>query len=369
MEEQSSTMNAATRPPQSVVALIPAFEPDQQLVDIVHRLGGHGFTAIIVVDDGSGPSCRPLFDQLERLPDVHVLRHAVNLGKGAALKTGLNHALWRFPECIGVVTADADGQHDPEDIRRIADALAGQDGRLVLGARGFEGVTPWRSRLGNTMTRAAFHLLYGQKLRDTQTGLRGIPRDFIPVLLRLPSSGYDFELDMLVVARHSGVRLKQLPIRTIYQEGNPTTHFHPIRDSWRVYRVLFRYLAFALLTTLVDAGLFMSVFAWTGVALLAQCIARLAALMLNYRLNRPVVTLLTEGHERVWPRYLIGVGLGGAASYALLIVLHKILGFPIVVAKLAAEVSLFMVNFSLMRDCVFTLQKPRALSPGWWGKR
>lgn len=363
MEEQSSTVDGATRPPQGIVALIPAFEPDEHLVDLVHRLGRSGFAAIIVVDDGSGPSCRLLFDPLERLPGVHVLRHAVNLGKGAALKTGLNHALCRFPDCIGVVTADADGQHDPVDIRRVADALAGPGGRLVLGARGFEGVTPWRSRLGNTLTRAAFHLLYGQKLRDTQTGLRGIPRDFIPVLLRLPASGYDFELDMLVVARYSGMRLKQLPIRTIYQEGNPTSHFHPILDSWRVYRVLLRYPAFALLTTFVDAGLFMSVFAWTGLALLAQGSARLAALMLNYRLNRRVVALLADGHERVWPRYLVGVGLGGAASYGLLSVLHEMLGFPVVVAKLTAEVSLFLINFSLMRDCVFTRQRLRALAP------
>lgn len=343
---------------QKAVVLIPAFQPEEILVDLVLSLRPMSFEAIIVIDDGSGPAGRALFDRLAILPQVHVLRHAVNLGKGAALKTGLNHALWRFPDCAGVVTADADGQHHPEDIGIVAEAMATRPGRLVLGVRRFEGVTPWRSRLGNTLTRLVFHALYGQKLIDTQTGLRGIPPGFIPTLLRIPSTGYEFELDMLVAARYSNTLLEQTPIRTIYRDGNRMSHFHPILDSLRIYAVLLRFFGISLLTTIVDGGLFMSVLTWSSVPLLAQCSGRLAALALNYRLNRRIVSFLAEHRERVWPRYLMGVCLGGAVSYCLLIALHQFLGFPIMAAKITAEAALFFVNFSLMRDFVFTSREP-----------
>ena len=115
------------------------------------------------------------FAAAARFPNVQLLRHAVNLGKGAALKTAFNYVLCAMPDAAGVVTADADGQHAPEDIARVAEALAAQPDALVLGARAFGADVPLRSRFGNIVTRGIMHALLGRKLADTQTGLRGIP--------------------------------------------------------------------------------------------------------------------------------------------------------------------------------------------------
>ncbi len=105
-------------------------------------------------------------------------------GEGAALKTGLNYALVKCRNLRGVVTADGDGQHHPDDIVHVAESLAPEGNALVLGVRGFSGRVPLRSRLGNDITRGLMHALVGQKLADTQTGLRGIPNRLIPHLLR-----------------------------------------------------------------------------------------------------------------------------------------------------------------------------------------
>src|ERR1039458_5852850 len=88
--------------PVQPVVLIPAYRPSSGLVDLVRDLSARGVPAILLVDDGSGPQFRGIFDQAAQFPRVQVLRHAVNLGKGAALKTGINHALCDFPGLAGI---------------------------------------------------------------------------------------------------------------------------------------------------------------------------------------------------------------------------------------------------------------------------
>src|SRR5256885_13690853 len=112
-----------------------------------------------------------------------------NLGKGRALKTGLNHFLLHFPDQQGVVTVDADGQHTAKDAAAIAYAMAERPQQLILGTRTFSGRVPWRSLVGNLVTRYLLGLLTGRRLRDTQSGLRGIPRGAAPLLLGLGGVG------------------------------------------------------------------------------------------------------------------------------------------------------------------------------------
>ncbi|MSU36619.1 MAG: hypothetical protein EXS36_16270 [Pedosphaera sp.] len=161
--------------------------------------------------------------------------------QGAALKTGLNHAVVEHPGSVVVVTADADGQPAPADILKVASALtAAGDGHLILGVRGFATDVPFRSRFGNSLTRRIMKIVTGQAISDTQTGLRGIPFGFIPALLRLDPNGYDFELDMLVTCRSSGITIQEVPIATIYLNGNRSSHFNPLRDSMRIYFIFAR---------------------------------------------------------------------------------------------------------------------------------
>ena len=134
------------QPPRFAV-LIPAYRPSASLPDLVRALAAKAIPAIVIVDDGSGPEYREVFSRAAAFPNVHLLRHATNLGKGAALKTGINYALCTFPGLVGIVTADADGQHHPDDIERIADTLLARPDCLVLGSRGFDGDVPCAAAL------------------------------------------------------------------------------------------------------------------------------------------------------------------------------------------------------------------------------
>jgi glycosyltransferase involved in cell wall biosynthesis len=223
------------RPCSDVPIVIPAYKPGERLLELVDALLTLGVDAIILVDDGSGPDYAEYFQRVAVLTHVYLVQHAVNLGKGSALKTGMNYALVHFPDCCGVVTADADGQHHAGDIVRVAGRLRTNSDALIMGVREFRAGVPWKSRLGNQITRALTRVMVGQKLADSQTGLRGIPATLIAHLLRVPSVGYEFELYMLIACKHRGLPVLQEPIRTIYLNGNKSSHFHPIFDSMRIY--------------------------------------------------------------------------------------------------------------------------------------
>lgn len=190
---------------------------------------------MIVVNDGSTRGLGHLA-AVEPLVE-RVLVHPVNRGKGAALKTAFD-----FVGEADVVTADADGQHTPGDIVRVAEALKNQREGLVLGVRAFAGKVPLRSRFGNWWTRLFFFLLTGLSVRDTQTGLRGIPAPLLKRVQALPGERYEYEMVMLADAKYHPQRPVEIPIETIYLDNNAESHFSPLKDTVRIYRALFRYL-------------------------------------------------------------------------------------------------------------------------------
>jgi glycosyltransferase involved in cell wall biosynthesis len=339
--------------PDQYVVLIPAYRPSPGLVDLVSDLSARGMRAILLVDDGSGPEFREIFGQASLFPGVQILRHAVNLGKGAALKTGINHALCVFPGLIGIVTADADGQHHPEDIVRVAASLREHPGALVLGSRTFDAGVPLRSRFGNILTRKLMQTLIGGKLQDTQTGLRGIPTALAARLLRVDARGYEFELEMLIAARQAGVALVEVPIRTIYQPGNQSSHFNPLTDSMKIYFVLLRFSSVSLMAALLDNLIFYLVWKRTGHILGAQVVARVGSVVFNYTMVRARVFASREAHQVLLPKYLLLVVSSGTASYLGIQFLTTRLGVSAMPAKLFVETLLFAVNFAVQRMFIF----------------
>lgn len=346
-----------------MVILIPAYRPTNSLVSLVADLAAEGDARIVLVDDGSGPEFESIFERAANQPNVYLVRHYTNLGKGAALKTGLNYAMVRFPDTPGVVTADADGQHHPDDIRAVASILQRNPGNLVLGARQFDRDVPLRSKIGNSATRTLMRLVVGQKLTDTQTGLRGIPASLVPHLLRLPSSGYEFELDMLLACKHQACAIVEAPIRTIYLEGNKSSHFRPVADSMRIYFLLFRFSLLALLTAALDNLVFAGAFSLTGSIGRSQIAGRAVAMVFNYLGAHRAVFHSRQRHSAVLPKYIAVVIANGLLSYALIQLLHGRFGVPAMAAKLGAEGLLFLLNFAVQRDLVFSRRpsdSPRA---------
>ncbi len=334
--------------------LIPAYRPGEIVVELVRTLAQSHVGPIIVVDDGSGAEFAERFRDIEQIPAVHLLGHAINLGKGAALKTGINHFLCAFPNLIGLVTADADGQHAANDILRVGTQLTARPETLILGTRQFDGRVPLRSRLGNQVSRALVRLLIGQRLSDTQTGLRGIPRSLLPHLLRISVSGYDFELEMLITAKHLAYPMREESVRTIYLDGNRNSHFNPILDSTRIYFILLRFGTLSLLTALVDNIVFFTAYHFTGGIGRSQMLARLVSVVFNYASARRLVFLSKQEHRIVLPKYLLLVLCSGLLSYSLIRLLTSTFGMHVMPAKLLAEGLIFIANFTIQRDFVFT---------------
>jgi putative flippase GtrA len=337
-----------------ITVLIPAYNPTERLIGIVRGLAESGFASIVVVNDGSDAGYDPLFDAVAATGQVTLLRHAVNLGKGAALKTGLNHAFCHFRDHTGVVTVDADGQHLAEDARNVALSLRKNPDALVVGARGFDTEVPIRSRIGNWVTRHLFRFLIGQKLTDTQSGLRGIPMGFIPSLLKIPFSGYEFELDMLLACKYTGRRIVEVPIRTVYLEGNISSHFNPLIDSTKIYFVLLRFTLASLLSAVLDSALFLVVFGFSASILISQASARMVSMLFNYTAVKRAVFFSEQKHANTFPKYLTLVIVSGTVSYLLIRFLTTFFSMSVLAAKISAESLVFLANFAIQRDFIFT---------------
>lgn len=333
-----------------MVVLVPAYEPDARLVDLVQALrrsrpGLH----VLVVDDGSGPAHASVFADAAASGAV-VVHHDVNRGKGRALKTGFRHAArsWRGED---VVCADSDGQHTPEDVLAVAARVADSRRAMVLGARQFTGPVPSRSRLGNAVTRRMFMLTTGIDLMDTQTGLRAYPAEMLEWLCGVEGERFEYELELLLRAHGAGHAVVEVPIRTVYLDGNASSHFRPVRDSLRVYAPMVRFAASSALATVVDYALLLVLHAVTGSLLLSVVGARATSAAVNYRTNRRFV--FARGTSSSAGRYAALVAAVLAANAALMHGLVVGVGLGLVPAKVATEALLLVVSYAVQRRFVF----------------
>jgi len=340
------------RPVSNLAVLIPARRVEPALVPLVGALVDAGFGAIILVDDGSPDGDKQTFATLASMPRVHVVHHAVNLGKGRTLKSGINFFLNTFPGFSGLVTADADGQHSVADILRVAEKLASAPGRAVLGCRSFAGEVPLRSRFGNKLTRLIFHFVSGHEVSDTQTGLRAFPTELLPDLIGLPGERYEYEMTVLAHLCSHGQAPIEIPIQTIYIDDNRSSHFNPMRDSMRIYFVLVRFYTSSLIAAGLDLAGFTLAFWLTHNVLIAMIAGRTNSLI-NFALNRRLVF-----HNRasigsaLWRYYLLVAVLGGI-SYGSIRGLSYWFGWNIVAVKILVETSLSLVSFSVQKTLVF----------------
>ncbi len=335
--------------------LIPAYQPNEKLVQLIKSLRElHPHQRIIVVDDGSDSDKLPIFTKISDF-NIELLKHAKNQGKGQALKTGFKHWLTSSsPTALGIVTADADGQHLPKDIIQLSNVFMKNPSDLYLGVRQFnKASTPWRSRFGNKLTTFVLHLFTKTPLQDTQTGLRAIPRKLIKeVLLNSKASGYDFELEMLLTAEESHITIKQIPIRTIYLDDNSSSHFNPLIDSIKIYFVFLRFAAISLLSAAIDFILF-SITYWVKKNIfLAVLVGRVLSATFNFKLNHH---LAFKSQNKLIPATIKYAGLAsflGLIAYSLIKLIHSC-GINVYSSKIIAEIALFILSFTIQRFFIF----------------
>jgi len=315
--------------------VIPAYQPNQVLVNLIQSLVTQKNVDILVIDDGSSDSSRDYFLKIERIPQVVLLRHQINQGKGQALKTAIEYFLLSCPDnCVGIVTADADGQHAVADILNMVKQQIKHPHNLVIGIRTFDKTVPYRSRFGNQLTCYLFKFFFGKMLMDTQSGLRAIPRNFLPELLTIPSRGYEFELEMLIKAIRQNIQIKEIPINTIYQDKNKHSHFNPLIDSLKIYFIFIRFLANSILSALIDYIVFALFIFQTQNMLLSLCMARLVASSLNFSFSRSLVFKSKNKVISQGSKYILLLVFLMVTSYGCMSFLVTVLGMNVFISKI-----------------------------------
>lgn len=300
----------------NVSVILPSLDPDEKLLAVVNGLIDQGFTDIILLNDGSKPENLHYFEAAAKHPQVHLLHHSQNRGKGAALKTAISWFLENRPQQQGIVTVDGDNQHHSEDIRACSLRMLETE-KIVLGVRDFsQPDVPPRSKAGNRITCFVFKAFVGMTLTDTQTGLRAFPRNVLPQLAKVSGDRFEYETNVLLEMKKSCLPFEEVPIRTVYIEENASSHFRAVRDSWRIYRLIlshfFRYTASSLISSILDEGIYVLLVSLlhsklSGFALTAipTATARFLSCLVNFYMNQRLVFCARGSTGKALLKYFI----------------------------------------------------------------
>lgn len=336
------------------VVLIPAYKPDAKMIELVRGLYEKELH-VVIVDDGSGEAYAGQFRTAALY--AHVITCAQNRGKGAALKAGLAEILATVQPPYVVVTADADGQHSIGDILRVAKEAERFPEAMVLGCRTISRNMPLRNWFGNFYTRIAFLLASGKLLRDTQTGLRGFSHLSVSLMLSTEGTRYEYETNVLLRWIRANRLLKEVPICTIYQDGNSSSHFRAVSDSAIIYKEILRFAAPQFLCFALDVLLFMLLVArlpaaagglWT-----ANAGARLVSGVLHFFLLRRQLRNEPDGAGPSVGRYCT-VAAAVLVLDSLLLWVFTALGLPSLGAKLLANTASYFLTFTIQPKLLFS---------------
>ena len=346
---------------ENVAVLIPALNPNNKLVDLVKELNQIGLVNVVVIDDGSENSSQAVFDEVQTY-GAKVYHHKRNRGKGTALKTGVECIKKNQPHIIGVVTADADGQHAPDDILKIAKALVAGN-TIVLGTRDLSRPdVPLSSKIGNLFSAIYYKLKTGRLIKDTQTGLRGIPARYFDFALNVEGDRYEYEMRFLEQMSEKNIVYRTVDIETIYEKDR-VTHFRVVSDSYTIYKTFFKNIASSLLSAVVDITSFMFLVYVGNSIFSATAIARVISGIFNFSLNKIWVFEKKDSHNTINEslKYLALFIMQMFFSGLLTDALSNVLNFDnsLLVSKILVDCFLFVTNFIVQRFWIFPSHKSR----------
>lgn len=336
------------------MALIPAYEPNTIMLDLLTELKARGFD-IVVVDDGSGKQYSELFSKTSAY--AYVLTHAQNRGKGAALKTGLSFLLNNLSDERIVVTVDADGQHSVEDVVKVCRMAKKNPEALVLGCRMLNKNVPLRSQLGNTITRFVYRVTTGLKVHDTQTGLRAFSSNRIPDLLNISGERYEYEMNMLLEFARQNIAILETEIETIYLNNNAASHFNTLKDSYRVYKEILKFSASSLISFLVDYGVYSLLLLLSANLPLSNILARVLSASVNFTLNRKYVFKSSRRIIKSAAQYFILAACILLGNTIVLELLVNVCGIHEMLAKIITEALFFVLSWLVQHSIIFRKNK------------
>lgn len=351
-----------------VAVIIPSLNPDEKLLQVVQGVLEKGFQKVILVNDGSDEAHLKPFREAEQHPECVVLTHEVNKGKGRGMKTAFRYVLDECPEIAGAIVVDGDNQHTPKDIVACSQKMLELKDKVVIGCRNFDSKEiPLRSRFGNKMTRSVLRFACSVKISDTQTGLRAIPREFLEDMISVKGERYEYETNQLLSFRECGIEFVEVPIETVYINDNESSHFHPIRDSIKIYSVILKFMSTSIVSFLIDMAFYAVIlFFLRGVpdqklAILEATVgARIVSSMANYFMNKKVVFKAKGDTGRSMLRYYVLAAIQmliSAGGVTGLTTLFKWGNGLSLVAKLIVDTLLYFLSFYFQRTWVFKKRK------------
>lgn len=339
--------------------VIPSYKPDDKCRAVIDELIASQFSRIIVVDDGGEEEYASFFTKLKTFKEVTVLHHAKNQGKGRALKTAFHYILNEDIPVDGVITIDADGQHLLSDMQKVAEQMRETPDAVILGARDFtQKDVPFRSRFGNRFTRLLFRLSTGTVLTDTQTGLRGLPIQHLPLMLEIKGERFEYEMNVLGSLKRNEIPIEEVEIETVYLDENKSSHFHPLRDSFHIYKIFLFYGMSGGASLVLDLGLYsLFIYLWKEDSpqmfiIFATIAARVLSSLFNYFVNRHKV--FGQGSSKSFVRYyLLAAFIMAASAGSVHLLYTEWLGRGEVVLKILVDSVLFIFGFIVQRAWVF----------------
>ncbi len=348
-----------------IIALIPAYEPEENMLDLLENIKKDTDMDIVVVNDGSSDACKDIFSKAKEF--AKVLEHEVNKGKGRALKTGLNYINDNYRGEYIVVTMDADGQHTIEDALKICDLVKKSPDILVLGKRFFGEDVPLRSRFGNAMTRLVYKIATGVKVYDTQTGLRAFSYKLVPLMLEIKGERYEYEINVLMECSKNNIEIKEIDIATIYINNNSGSHFNVFKDSYRIYKEIFKFCAASIICFLVDyalycIGLVFTVSLGKGLStVVSNVFARIVSSVLNFTINKKVVFKRKGNTLKLAISYFMLALCILVGNTIVLKMFVEVFNIDTKIAKLITELIFFIISWFIQKFLIFKKKEEEAV--------
>lgn len=210
-----------------ICAIIPALNAERSIATVVAQSRRH-IEPVLVINDGSTDATGEVAKEV----GATVLRHDVNRGKGAALKTGFAWALAQGFDAV--ITLDADAQHLPSEIPKFLEAREETGADLIIGGRShlFPQMLP-RRRLANQFSAACISIASGVRVTDSQSGFRLYSANLLRAI-KLRTDGFDMESEVIVRAGRRKLKVVTIPIDLGFVNGIATSHYKPLKDTLRI---------------------------------------------------------------------------------------------------------------------------------------
>lgn len=331
------------------VILIPSYEPDKKLISLIETINRNRFD-IIVVDDGSGKKYQDIFQKI--CNKVYLISYEPNMGKGHALKKGLSYIKEKYQKDYLVITMDSDGQHTIGDAIKLSNYAKEHLNTYVLGMRKRNSNTPLRSKIGNRITKFVYHITTGVNIYDTQTGLRCFSNTLTEFLLNTPGERFEYEMNALLSSPKNGIKLHEIEIETIYMDNNKGTHFKTLRDSYLIYKDIFKFGFSSIISFIIDYSLF-SIFSIFLSLTLSNILARIISATCNYTLNRKLVFKSKNSLYKTALSYIsLAILILMLNTILLNILVEKVL-LNKFIAKLMVETCLFIFSYYIQNKYIF----------------